>query len=92
MTRRWFAEAVVRWADNQDRLSPADESDKRIPDGGTPGYAVADIRAGAQLGASTWATLTVENITDASYRVHGSGVDGAGTGVIVTVSGTLGGR
>jgi len=86
---RVLVELVGTWALKQDRLSPADETDARIPEGGTPGYVVVDLRVGAKVTGDLHASLTLQNLTNESYRVHGSGVDGAGFGVIGALSGTL---
>jgi len=62
----------------QDRLSSGDIADPRIPLGGTPGYATLNLRAGTSLTENQRLSLWLENLTDAAYRVHGSGVDGRG--------------
>lgn len=65
----------------QDRLDPVrDIGDERIPAGGTPGYATLNIRMGRAFGE--WdqhrVSLSLENLTDKNYLVHGSGVFGTG--------------
>jgi outer membrane receptor protein involved in Fe transport len=65
----------------QDRLDPVrDVGDERIPIGGTPGYATLNLRAGRAYGCDNQhrVSLSLENITDKNYLVHGSGVYGAG--------------
>jgi iron complex outermembrane receptor protein/hemoglobin/transferrin/lactoferrin receptor protein len=79
----------VRWALAQTRLAPQDLSDARIPLGGTPGYAVLDLRAGWRWREYAVVALVVENVFDAAYRVHGSSVNGPGIGVLLSVSGGL---
>ena len=79
-----YAGAGLRWAARQDRLALADEVDARIPIGGTPGFAVLDLRAGWRAGGRSGVFVVVENVTDAAYRYHGSSVNGAGLGAIVT--------
>ena len=84
-----FAELGLRWAAPQDRLNSADLSDRRIcPDGpnrcdGTPGHVVLTLRGVAELVKPLRLTLAVENFTNETYRVHGSGLDGAGVSAIV---------
>lgn len=81
--------AALRWALSQDRLAPSDLSDARIPSGGTPGFAVFDVRAGARLHEllpGRWlrravAMLVLENAGDVPYRYHGSSVNGARSSV-----------
>lgn len=70
--------AAFRWATLQDRLALQDESDARIPLGGTPGYAVFDLRAGYRLNPRVGVDVVFENLTDAAYRAHGSSVNGPG--------------
>jgi outer membrane receptor protein involved in Fe transport len=92
---RWFGEGLVRYAFDQERLSELDRGDPRIcPDvpgecRGTPGWAVFVARAGARIGSHLRVTLALENLTDASYRYHASGIQGAGLGVSAVVEGTL---
>lgn len=80
---------ALRWAGAQDRLAPSDFSDARIPSGGTPGFAVFDVRAGVRLHEllpGRWlrrgvAMLVLENAGDVAYRYHGSSVNGARSSV-----------
>lgn len=74
------------WADRQDRLSPGDIGDLRVGPGGTPGYAVANLRAGADLGAHDRLTVGLENLLDKAYKTHGSGVLAAGRGIVAEYS------
>jgi len=76
------AGAALRWAGAQTRLAVADTSDARIPPGGTPGFAVMDLRLGYRPHPGLMASLTLENLFDAAYRYHGSGVNGPGRGVM----------
>lgn len=77
--------AALRWAALQQRLAPSDARDARIPEGGTPAWAVVDLRAGFRSGGPLSAWLVLENLFDTPYRVHGSGVNGPGRGLIFTV-------
>jgi hemoglobin/transferrin/lactoferrin receptor protein len=67
-----------QWAGAQYRLSKADVADNRIADDGTPGWAIAHWSVTGRF--RRWA-LSAEwhNLTNAPYRVHGSGVDGTGS-------------
>jgi iron complex outermembrane receptor protein/hemoglobin/transferrin/lactoferrin receptor protein len=84
-----FLGAGLRWSFAQDRLAPQDGSDARIPAGGTPGWAVVDLRAGWRLDDHLVAVLVLDNLFDAAYRVHGSSINGPGRGVVVSLSGGL---
>jgi len=82
---RWHEAAGADWLDvfawiarRQDRLSPRDLRDSRIPSEGTPGYGTVTVRYGWQMTTSQSVVLGVENLFDRPYRVHGSGVDGPG--------------
>jgi iron complex outermembrane receptor protein/hemoglobin/transferrin/lactoferrin receptor protein len=86
LQERLYAAAVLRWALAQRRLAPSDLSDPRIPPGGTPGYAVCDLRAGFRYSALLRFNLVFENVLDTAYRVHGSSINGAGRGVMLGVT------
>jgi len=81
-----YAASALRWADQQDRLSRIDQSDARIPPGGTPGYVVVDLRAGFRFRGHMLLSLSFDNVFDAAYRVHGSSINGPGRGVSAGLS------
>lgn len=72
-----FGEAEFLFAAKQDRLSSGDIDDHRIPDGGTPGWNILNLKAGY-----SWKKISInaglQNIFNQAYRIHGSGVDGYG--------------
>lgn len=72
----WLGSAL-RWAGAQTRLAPADSADPRIPAGGTPGYAIWDLRAGYRFDPHVLVGLVFANVIDSPYRYHGSSVNGA---------------
>jgi TonB-dependent heme/hemoglobin receptor len=73
-TDRWWVEAWGLFAGKQDRLSPADVKDERVPSGGTPGYEVFNLSGGLRIRDGLEATLVLENLTDEKYKTHGSGI------------------
>ncbi len=75
--------AALRWALAQDRLAITDLSDPRIPPGGTPGYAVVDLRASYKVQPWLGLNLVAENLGDVVYRHHGSSLNGPGRSLIV---------
>ena len=82
----WWGEFSCRFASKADKLSTRDIADtSRIPDGGTPSYAVLNLRAGRSFGNSTDISLSVENLLDEDYRVHGSGTNEAGRNFILSL-------
>lgn len=88
-----FAELSVRWAGPQDRLGTSDLLDERVclrtvpTCQGTPGFAVLSLRGAARLSRQplVMVTAAVENLTNATYRYHGSGVYGPGVGAVVSL-------
>lgn len=80
------AALVLRAAAAQDRLALADAADFRIPTGGTPGYAVLDLRLGMRIGPSLWLRAVLENLGDAVWRAHGSSVNGPGRGLLAELA------
>lgn len=76
--------AVLRWAGEQRRLAMADLSDPRIPPGGTPGFALVDLRAWVRV-KGLFVSLVLENLFDTAWRAHGSSVNGPGRGVLLSV-------
>lgn len=84
-----YAAAGLQWAAPQTRLAATDRSDARIPLGGTPGWAIVELRAGYRWGARLAVAAVLDNLFDAAYRVHGSSIDGPGRGIRLNVSGGL---
>ena len=81
---RWKVGAAMRWSLAQTRLAPADIHDlNRIPPGGTPGFAVFDLRMSYRAKQQWLASFVLENVFDAAYRYHGSSVNGPGVGGMV---------
>ncbi len=78
-------EAWASIAGAQDRLSARDIRDTRIDPNGTPGWASLGVR-GTWRPSDEWLlTLEASNILDASYRMHGSGIDATGRNLAVRV-------
>ena len=85
-----FAEGVVRWALAQTAISSSDRLDNRIcfeaPScNGTPGYVAVHLRASAWIAPHLNLSVAALNLFDATYRVHGSGVDEPGRSVTASV-------
>jgi hemoglobin/transferrin/lactoferrin receptor protein len=84
---RYWVELVGDAASKADTLSADDKRDtQRIPPGGTPGYAVCHVRTGTKVGNGVDLSLSVENVLDEDYRIHGSGVNEPGRNLILTAS------
>ena len=82
----YWAEALVSVADRQSKLSTRDIADTdRIPAGGTPGYATLTLRGGWKFSDRLRLSLSLENVFDEEYRIHGSGLNEPGRNMIVSV-------
>jgi outer membrane receptor protein involved in Fe transport len=88
-TLSFYLGGAVRWATLQDRLAIADRADRRIPQGGTPGFKVFDLRAGYRFKRNITVAAVVENLGDVPYRYHGSAVNGPGRSLSLSVEGGL---
>jgi len=77
--------AGLRWAAAQDRLAVSDASDPRIPRGGTPGYALVELRAGWRWKDWLQVSVLAHNLGDVAYKVHGSSIVGPARGVRLTL-------
>ncbi len=94
LTLRWDAPNTRTWvelatsaAGRQDRLAPGDRVDtERIPAAGTPGYFVGHFRTGWRATPSLSVTAALENLTDADYRIHGSGLNEPGRNLILSAT------
>lgn len=84
----------VFFAAEQERLNPDDETDPRMDPTGTDGWGRLDLDFEGPLrreegGAQARWTLGLHNLLDANYRVHASGLDAPGFGVVVGVRVTV---
>jgi len=76
----------IEWvaAAKQDRLAQGDKDDNRIPEGGTTGWSIFNIN-----GSYNWKFITIDlslrNILNTDYRYHGSGVNGYGRSLFLTL-------
>ncbi len=81
---QWYFGLEWLAASKQDRLAQGDLDDNRIPEGGTPGWNVYNMSTGY-----TWKTisanLSFNNLFNRDYRYHGSGVNGYGRSLFVTM-------
>jgi hemoglobin/transferrin/lactoferrin receptor protein len=86
--KRLFIECYEQAVDAEDRLTYSERhggDTQRIPVKGTPGYATTGIRAGWQVCDYANIGVTVDNIFDKDYRVHGSGSNEAGRNFILSL-------
>ena len=82
---------TLNFADRQDRLAPSDVRDSRIDPNGTPGWSTSDFQLRWWNQQGTEISAGIRNLFDEAYREHGSGIDGAGRGVIFSLQQRWGG-
>ena len=83
-----FVQLLVRWAGPQRLMAAEDLWDPTLcptaPNtllcSGTPGFLLVSLRSALRLSRQIQLTAAIDNITNESYRFHGSGIDGAGIG------------
>jgi hemoglobin/transferrin/lactoferrin receptor protein len=68
----------------QRRLAQGDKDDNRIPAGGTPGFMVLHWYVGGSWKEFQY-RFFLNNLTNADYRKHGSGVNGMGRSLTVSL-------
>ncbi len=86
---QYWGEFYVDMAGSQDKLADAEKTDNRFPPGGTPHYTAYNLRGGYQISDQTALAVSLENITDLRYRIHGSGVNEPGRNLVVTLKRTF---
>ncbi len=79
-------EVITEWqfAGKQDRLSSGDMDDSRIPEGGTPAWSLFNCRFSYRI-AGLQINTGLLNIFNEAYRTHGSGVDGIGRSLYISL-------
>ena len=78
-------ESWLRFAGGQDRLSARDVRDVRIDPAGTPGWVVTGASVQASFADDWLISVSLDNLLDKRYRVHGSGLDAAGRNLSIGV-------
>jgi len=81
INERFSVEPYMRFAASQRRLSARDERDPRINPQGTPSWATFNVRGQYKWGKHTSFSAELRNLTNASYREHGSGIQAQGIGL-----------
>jgi outer membrane cobalamin receptor len=82
-----FGHLTVEWlaANKQSRLAQGDKDDNRIPKGGTPGWNVLNFHFEQEWKRFLKVQLSMLNILNQDYRTHGSGINGYGRSIFVTL-------
>ncbi|TXT32545.1 MAG: TonB-dependent receptor [Chitinophagaceae bacterium] len=76
------------YAASQRRLAQGDKDDNRIPIGGTPGWYLLNLYAGYTI-QSVHIQTGMMNLLNTDYRMHGSGINGAGRNIFCALKFTL---
>jgi hemoglobin/transferrin/lactoferrin receptor protein len=79
-----FATAELCFAAKQNRLAQGDKDDNRIPKEGTPGWKVLNIYSGYTF-SFVQLKMGLQNILNEDYRMHGSGINGVGRSIFLSV-------
>jgi hemoglobin/transferrin/lactoferrin receptor protein len=82
--KAWWISLEWQATAEQSRLSTGDRDDNRIPEGGTPGWNVFNISTSYEMRHFN-ADLTLINLFDTDYRYHGSGLNGYGRSLLLTL-------
>ena len=77
-----------QFASAQKQLSSGDIDDSRIPEGGTPGWNVFNLRFSYHLRGLTINTGLL-NLFNEAYRTHGSGVESVGRSLYISLKFTF---
>ena len=81
-----WAQVEWGWSAREDRLSLGDRADtSRIPPDGTPSWSVVNLRGGVRLGEDARLGLSLENVLDEDYRIHGSGQNEPGFDLVLVL-------
>jgi outer membrane receptor protein involved in Fe transport len=82
--KRWWVSLEWLAAGRQTRLAAGDKDDNRIPKGGTPGWNIFNLSTSYEMNHIS-AGLTFQNLLNRDYRYHGSGINGYGRSVLLTI-------
>jgi outer membrane receptor protein involved in Fe transport len=81
----WFASAEWQFASKQTRLAQGDKDDNRIGKNGTAGWQLINLYAGYHL-RRIQLNMGLQNLFNQDYKTHGSGINGVGRSVWLSMS------
>jgi hemoglobin/transferrin/lactoferrin receptor protein len=84
----FFVRPEIWFASAQTRLAQGDKDDIRIGKDGTKGWATANIFSGFDKKHYS-INLSIQNLNNADYRTHGSGINGVGRSAWITILGKI---
>lgn len=81
----FFVRSELIFASKQDRLAQGDKDDNRIGKNGTAAWQIINIYSGYKY---KWLNinLSAQNLTNKDYRTHGSGINGVGRSLWLTLN------
>lgn len=81
----FFVRPEVLFAAKQDRLAQGDKDDNRIGKNGTAAWKIVSVYSGYEY---KWLNinLSAQNLTNKDYRTHGSGINGVGRSLWLTLT------
>jgi len=82
-----WSELSLVFAQEQDRLHPEDVSDPRIDPEGTENWVTLNVDVGGRLNEAFDWNVGLHNLLDERYRVHASGFDAPGFGLVFGLRG-----
>lgn len=81
--KKWTINIEQLFASSQNRLAQGDKDDNRIPKGGTPGWYILNFYFGYNPMSKIGFRMGLMNIFNSDYRLHGSGINGAGRNAFI---------
>jgi hemoglobin/transferrin/lactoferrin receptor protein len=81
----FFVRPELLFASKQDRLAQGDKDDNRIGKNGTAAWQIVNLYGGYEY---KWLNinLSAQNLTNKDYRTHGSGINGVGRSLWLTLN------
>ena len=83
--KQFVGGVTYNYASPQRRLAAGDKADNRIPSGGTPGFNLVDLYGGYDKELFSIKAY-LNNIFNVDYRTHGSGINGMGRAIGMSIS------
>jgi hemoglobin/transferrin/lactoferrin receptor protein len=82
--KKFQLQSELLFAFDQKRLAQGDKEDNRIPAGGTPGWQIYNL-SGSFKFQKMHVFTGIQNILNQDYRTHGSGINGMGRSLYLTL-------
>ncbi|MFY7909754.1 MAG: TonB-dependent receptor plug domain-containing protein [Emticicia sp.] len=83
--KKFFLRPELLFAAKQDRLAQGDKDDNRIGKNGTAAWQILNIYSGYEYKCLN-ISISAQNLTNKDYRTHGSGINGVGRSLWLTLN------